>query len=82
MAAAAFWTHDALPYLLDYTQDTYSRFWSDRIPLLVHIAGGTIAMFAGPLQLWTGLRGLVPRLLGTPSRPHATPAVVLWCSFR
>jgi hypothetical protein len=62
LAAAAFWTHDALPYLLDYTESTYSRFWPDRIPLLLHIAGGTIAMFAGPLQLWTGLRGLVPRL--------------------
>jgi uncharacterized membrane protein len=62
IAATRFWLHDALPYILDYTEDWYGRFWPDRHDLLLHITGGTIALFAGPFQLWSGPRGRFPRL--------------------
>lgn len=61
-AALQFWLHDAFPYIADYTEASFGRFWPDRRSLLLHIAGGTVALFTGPVQLWTGLRGRVPRL--------------------
>jgi uncharacterized membrane protein len=62
LAAARFWLHDALPYLVDYTEGAYRRYWPNRQSLLVHIAAGTIALFAGPFQLWSGLRARYRRL--------------------
>jgi uncharacterized membrane protein len=60
--AMRFWLHDAVPYLLDYSEESYSRYWPHRGTLLIHIAGGTIALLAGPFQLWTGLRNRYRRL--------------------
>lgn len=62
VAAVRFWLHDALPYVVDYSENSYGRFWPDRNTLLLHMAGGTIALFAGPFQLWSGARGCFPRL--------------------
>jgi uncharacterized membrane protein len=39
-----------------YNQANYGRFWPNRVWLLLHIAGGTAALFCGPFQLWSGLR--------------------------
>ena len=52
-AAIVFWVAAALPYLgLDPAR--FGGFWPRRYPLLVHIAGGTVALLSGPLQLWLG----------------------------
>jgi hypothetical protein len=32
----------------------FGDLWSRRYPLLVHIAGGSVALLIGPLQLWLG----------------------------
>lgn len=56
LAAARFWLHDAAPYFVDYSEAAYRRYWPTRQSLLFHIAGGTIALFAGPFQLWSGFR--------------------------
>jgi uncharacterized membrane protein len=56
VSAQRFLIHDALPYIADYGESTFSRYWEHRWWLLVHIAGGTIALLCGPLQLWSGLR--------------------------
>jgi uncharacterized membrane protein len=53
--AAMFWRHDALPYLLDYSARSYRRYWQVRHGLIPHIIGGSIALFTGPFQLWSGL---------------------------
>jgi Predicted membrane protein (DUF2306) len=37
-------------------QQSYGRYWSVKGWLLLHICGGTLALFLGPLQFWTGLR--------------------------
>ncbi|HEY7501920.1 MAG TPA: DUF2306 domain-containing protein [Vicinamibacterales bacterium] len=43
-------------FAFDYSEPNYGRFWANRFWLLLHIAGGTLALFAGPFQLWSGLR--------------------------
>lgn len=44
------------------------RLWAERFALIVHIAGATLALFIGPIQLWTGLSRTkmnIHRLTGT-----------------
>jgi uncharacterized membrane protein len=43
-------------FAFDYSEANYGRFWPNRLWLLLHIAGGTAALFSGPFQLWSGLR--------------------------
>jgi uncharacterized membrane protein len=62
LGATRFWLHDAVPYIVDYTEAAYRRYWPNRQSLLIHIAGGTVALFAGPFQLWSGLRARFRRL--------------------
>ncbi len=38
------------------TQESYGPYWAHRGGLLLHICGGTISLFLGPLQFWSGLR--------------------------
>jgi uncharacterized membrane protein YozB (DUF420 family) len=43
-------------FAFDYSEPNFGRLWPNRFWLLLHIAGGTAALFAGPFQLWSGLR--------------------------
>lgn len=54
--ALRFWTRDPLHYILHQSQRSFGFFWPLRWPLLLHIGGGTLALFMGPFQLWSGLR--------------------------
>ncbi|HXV16035.1 MAG TPA: DUF2306 domain-containing protein, partial [Gemmatimonadaceae bacterium] len=54
--AIHFYLRDPLHYIVDPTQKSFGIFWPRRIPLLLHIVGGTAALFIGPFQLFTGLR--------------------------
>ncbi len=54
--AIHFYLRDPLHYIVDPTEKSFGIFWPRRLPLLMHIAGGTVALFMGPFQLWTGLR--------------------------
>ncbi|MCP1677272.1 hypothetical protein J2T57_004451 [Natronocella acetinitrilica] len=54
--ALRFWLGDALPYLLNQNEDVFGRFWPHRAALVLHIVGGTVALFMGPFQFWSGLR--------------------------
>jgi uncharacterized membrane protein len=54
LLALGFWAAFAAPYLtLD--QQRFGPYWPRRGWLLMHIAGGTVALLAGPGQLWLGL---------------------------
>jgi len=53
-AALAFWIIAAAPYLRWDPAKFGDAFWPRRYELLVHIAGGSIALLVGPLQLWLG----------------------------
>jgi uncharacterized membrane protein len=58
LLAVPFWMLVALPY---FTLDaaTFGRFpetfWPRRYEVLLHVTGGTLALLAGPVQLWLGL---------------------------
>jgi uncharacterized membrane protein len=60
--AARFWLHDAFPYLIDYTEASYRRYWPQRSGLLLHIVGGSLALLVGPIQLWLGASRRARRL--------------------
>ena len=56
-AGLLFWVVAALPYLSldpDHFGLGGPALWPRRYELLVHIAGGTVALFVGPVQLWLG----------------------------
>jgi len=54
--ALRFYLRDPVHYVLDYTQKSFGSYWPHRVALLLHIGGGTLALFCGPFQLWSGLR--------------------------
>jgi uncharacterized membrane protein len=60
--AARFWLHDVFPYLADFTEASYRRYWPQRYGLLPHMFGGSLALFAGPFQIWLGVSRRTRRL--------------------
>jgi Predicted membrane protein (DUF2306) len=54
LIAIAFFAFAALPYFMSSSYNA-SEYAGRRGWLLVHIVGGTIALFSGPIQLWLGL---------------------------
>ncbi|MBM3755096.1 MAG: DUF2306 domain-containing protein [Acidobacteria bacterium] len=57
LAAIVFWFAAAVPYFTT-NREAFGRYpdlyWDRRIALWIHIAGGTVAMFIGPIQIWLG----------------------------
>ena len=49
-----FVVREALPYFT-LTEVQFGRYWPHRSWLLLHIAGGIVALLSGPVQLWLGL---------------------------
>jgi uncharacterized membrane protein len=43
-------------FAFGFNEEHYGRFWPNRFWLVLHIVGGSAALFAGPFQIWTGLR--------------------------
>jgi uncharacterized membrane protein len=62
LVAARFWLHDVFPYLADYTEQSYRRYWPQRFGLIPHMLGGSMALFAGPFQIWLGVTRRTRRL--------------------
>jgi hypothetical protein len=54
--AVKFVWQNALGYL-QWDAARYGRYWPVRHWLLMHVVAGLVALFCGPLQLWSGLRG-------------------------
>src|SRR5215471_6635406 len=54
VAALTFWILAAAPYLRFDPAQFGPAYWPRRYGLLAHIAGGTVALLAGPVQLWLG----------------------------
>jgi hypothetical protein len=48
----------ALPFVVDFSPEHLGHFWERRIALVAHLAGGTVALLAGPFQLWSGGAGI------------------------
>jgi hypothetical protein len=46
----------ALPFVAEISPMQFGpHFWPHRLALLAHLGGGTVALLAGPWQLWSGL---------------------------
>jgi uncharacterized membrane protein len=54
LVAIGFFVNTALPYLL-LDQQAMARYGTRRWWLLVHVAGGALALLIGPVQLWLGV---------------------------
>ena len=52
----------ALPYLLRVEESQFRQYWPMRGWLLIHISHGMVALLAGPVQLWLGLKDAYPKL--------------------
>jgi hypothetical protein len=66
--AIRFWLRDPLHYIVDRSEASFGSLWPQRWWLLLHIGGGTVALFTGPFQLWSGFRSRylrIHRLTGT-----------------
>jgi hypothetical protein len=49
----------AFPFVGEVSPGQFGpHFWPRRLALLTHLAGGTVALLAGPFQLWSGLASL------------------------
>jgi Predicted membrane protein (DUF2306) len=54
--AARFFVFSAGHYFIDFSPTSYGEYWPKRGFLLMHIIGGSLALLAGPFQVWSGLR--------------------------
>jgi len=52
----------ALPYLLRMDEGQFRQYWPMRGWLLLHISMGIVALLAGPVQIWLGLKDFYPRV--------------------
>jgi hypothetical protein len=82
LAAVTFWIVAALPYL-NTNRETFGSFpeafWDRRYGLWLHIAGGKLALFTGPLQLWLGDTGLFGMAVASVEQePKVTRCASLW----
>ena len=56
-AGALFFTYEFVLQYFTWNQQSYGYYWSFRLPLIVHVIGGLLALLTGLFQLWTGLGG-------------------------
>jgi uncharacterized membrane protein len=52
----------ALPYFLRIDEAQFRQYWPMRGWLLLHVSAGMVALLAGPVQIWLGLRDAYPRV--------------------
>jgi len=45
---------DVVKYFL-WSEETYGYYWQFRLPLLLHVVGGLVALVTGVFQLWSGI---------------------------
>jgi hypothetical protein len=57
-SVVAWWLH--APRFFVFSQASYGGFWNRSVPMLLHVAGGTIPLFIGPFLVWSGLRRWKP----------------------
>ena len=55
-AALLFVYRNVLYYYFNYSAASFGPYWPHRAGLMLHITAGSIALLAGPFQLWSGLR--------------------------
>lgn len=54
-AVAIYFVYDNVLRYFVWNESSYGYYWTYRIPLLFHVAGGLVALLVGLFQLWSGL---------------------------
>ena len=62
LLAAGFIYKYVVHYYLHFDAKSFDVYWPRRTGLLAHVTAGTAALALGPLQFWTGLKAMLPRL--------------------
>jgi hypothetical protein len=52
---ALFFVYQSVLRYFSWSEAAYGYYWPYRLPLIVHVIGGLIALLAGVWQIWTGL---------------------------
>jgi uncharacterized membrane protein len=62
LAGLAFIGVAAFPYFLRIDEAQFRQYWPMRGWLLLHVSAGMVALLAGPVQIWLGLRDAYQRV--------------------
>ena len=54
-ATAVFFAYKFVLKYFVWSEESYGYYWPFRIPLTVHVVGGSVALLSGLAQLWTGI---------------------------
>jgi len=75
LLALYFAYEQVLPYFV-WSEESYGYYWQFRLPLLMHVVGGLVALLSGVFQLWSGLNRRAMRTHPVTGRVYATGVVV------
>jgi uncharacterized membrane protein len=85
LLALYFAYEQVFPYFV-WSEEAYGYYWQFRLPLLLHILGGLIALLCGVFQLWSGLNRRAMSTHPLTGRLYATAVAVgaaggIWLSI-
>ena len=85
LLALYFAYEQVIPYFV-WSEEAYGYYWQFRLPLLLHVVGGLVALLSGVFQLWSGLNRRVMRTHPKTGRVYAAAVAVggaggIWLSF-
>ena len=70
LLALYFAYEQVIPYFV-WSEEAYGYYWQFRLPLLLHVVGGLVALLCGVFQLWSGLNRRVMRTHPKTGRVYA-----------
>ena len=85
LLAVYFIYEQVLPYFV-WTEESYGYYWQFRLPVLMHVLGGLVALLTGLFQLWSGLNRRAMSTHPLTGRLYATAVAVgsaggIWLSI-
>ena len=85
LLALYFAYEQVFPYFV-WSEEAYGYYWQFRLPLLLHVVGGLVALLTGVFQLWSGLNRRAMSTHPKTGRLYATAVAVgaagaIWLSI-
>ena len=85
LLALYFAYEQVFPYFV-WREEAYGYYWQFRLPLLLHVSGGLVALLTGVFQLWSGLNRRAMSTHPLTGRLYATAVSVgsggaIWLSI-
>jgi hypothetical protein len=72
---ALYFLYDQARYFV-WSEASYGYYWTYRVPLAFHFAGGLVALLTGVFQMWSGLNGSVMRAHPWTGRVYVGAVIV------